>query len=69
MHRFGAEYFGEEFHGEDEKEHDESRLVWLREELGWVIVVLRKENVYGHDQDAEARLLRGAREAGMLPAA
>ena len=69
VHRFGAEYFGEEFHGEDEKEHDESRLVWLREELGWVIVVLRKENVYGHDQDAEARLLRGAREAGMLPAA
>ena len=68
-HQFGAEYFGEEFHGEDQAAHDESRLAWLREERGWVIVVLRKQNVYGHDQDAEGLLLQGARAAGLLPAA
>ncbi len=66
--RLGAEYFGEEFHGEAEEEHDGNRLAWLRTELGWVIVVVRKHNVYGRDQDVDALLIAGAREAGLLPA-
>ena len=66
--RLGAEYFGEEFHGEDDEEHDDNRLAWLRTELGWVIVVVRKHNVYGRDQDVDGLLIAGAREAGLLPA-
>ena len=65
--KLGAEYFGEEFHDEDEEEHDEARLRWLRDELGWVIVVVRKHHVYGRDQDVDALLVAAAREAGLLP--
>lgn len=67
-HRFGAEYFGEDFHGEDEAEHDEARLSWLRDELGWTVVVARRHNVYGHRQDVDGLLVAGARQAGVLPA-
>lgn len=57
--RFAAEYDGEAFHGEDQREHDEQRRDWIRNELGWTLVVLRRDNVHGHGQDAEA-LLREA---------
>jgi hypothetical protein len=49
--KFGAEYFGEEFHGEDRREHDEGRLEWLQEVDAWTLVVARKHNVYGPQQD------------------
>lgn len=65
-HRFGAEYFGAAYHGPEEAAHDEARLAWIRHELGWIIVVLRRDNVYGPDQDAEGLLLAGARAAGLL---
>ena len=64
--RLGAEYFGEEFHGEDDEEHDETRLTWLRDERDWVIVVARKHNVYGRDQDIDGLLIAAAQEAGLL---
>jgi hypothetical protein len=67
-HRFGAEYFGEDFHGVDDAEHDEARLSWLRDELGWTVVVARRHNVYGHEQDVDGLLVAGARQAGILPA-
>ena len=60
-------YFGEEFHDADAEVHDEARLRWLRDELGWVIVVVRKHNVHGRDQDVDALLVAAAREAGLLP--
>ena len=65
-HRLGAEYFGEEFHGPADLQHDEDRLTWLRDERGWVIVVARKHNVYGHDQDVEGPLAAAARQVGLL---
>ena len=49
--KFGAEYFGEEFHGVDRREHDERRLDWLRDVDDWTLVVARKNNVYGRQQD------------------
>jgi hypothetical protein len=63
----GAEYFGEDFHGEDVADHDEARLAWLRKELGWTIVVARKHNVYGRNQDVDGLLVAAARQVGLLP--
>jgi len=63
--RFGAEYDGEEFHGEEDREHDEARREWLRRHHGWIIVVARRDNVFGRAQDVD-RLLRAAYEC--LPA-
>ena len=60
--RFAAEYDGEEFHGEDERKHDDDRRGWSRDEHGWVIVVGRKRNVYGHDQDIDRLLLQAWHE-------
>lgn len=54
--RTGAEYDGVLWHGDEQHAHDEARRLWLREEAGWHIVVLRRDNVYGRDQDAIARL-------------
>jgi hypothetical protein len=53
---FGAEYDGEKFHGEDKAAHDASRRVWLRDEAGWTIIVFRKRDVYGRQQNAAYRL-------------
>ncbi len=49
--RFGAEYFGEEFHGQDREEHDLARIDWLEQEGDWTVVVARKHNIYGRQQD------------------
>ena len=56
---FGAEYDGEEFHGQDAHDHDESRRRWLREERDWTIEVVRKQNVYGREQDIHQILRTG----------
>lgn len=56
---FGAEYDGEEFHDDGAVEHDADRRDWCRREHGWIILVFRKANVYGRDQDAD-RILRRA---------
>lgn len=63
--RLGAEYFGEEFHGPDQDRHDAHRLEWLREELDWVIVVARRDNVYGFHQDVDGLLAAAARRVGL----
>lgn len=55
--KFGGEYDGEEFHGPAQQPHDECRRGWARVEQGWVIVVGRRRNVYGRQQDIE-HLLR-----------
>ena len=64
--KLGAEYFGEQFHGPADLQHDEDPLTWLRDERGWVIVVARKHNVYGHDQDVEGLLAAAARQVGLF---
>ena len=60
---FGAEYFGEQFHGEDRHDHDRDRLGWLRDESEWTLVVARKHNVYGPQQDIVELLNTGWRLA------
>ena len=60
--RYGAEYFGEQFHAEEHREHDESRLAWLRSR-GWCIDVFTREHVYGDDLAAGAMLRAGFHRA------
>ncbi len=59
--RFGAEYDGADFHGPDEEQHDRQRRDWCQREENWTILVFRRDNVYGRDQDAD-RVLRRAWE-------
>lgn len=56
---YGAEYFGEAFHAADQREHDEARLAWLREERGWHMDVFTRVDVYGAELRACERLRRG----------
>ncbi len=55
---FGAEYDGEEFHDETTAQHDSGRRAWCRGEHGWTILVFKKSNVHGRDQDADVILRR-----------
>lgn len=61
--RFAAEYDGQAHHTDADREHDEARRDWIRRERGWVVVVIRKENVSGAAADVERRLIEGVREA------
>ena len=62
--RFAAEYDGEEFHTSDEdREHDEGRRQWIRENRGWIVEVLRRHNVFGPRRDVEAILTEGIHRA------
>ncbi|MEP9364492.1 hypothetical protein ABLE68_16115 [Nocardioides sp. CN2-186] len=61
--RFAAEYDGEEWHGPDRQIHDDERRDWLRRQ-GWVIVALRRSQVFGQQQDAE-RILRDGYAAAL----
>jgi hypothetical protein len=62
--RFAAEYDGEEFHSSDEdREHDEGRRQWIREQRGWIVEVLRRKNVFGARRDVETILSRGIDKA------
>jgi very-short-patch-repair endonuclease len=63
-HRLAAEYDGAEFHGEDEREHDEDRRRWMSTNRAWVIVVVRKENLFGRRQDVHL-LLRAGHESAL----
>lgn len=64
--RFGAEYDGAEFHGDDRREHDERRRAWLAEGEGWDIVVVRRENLFGHGRNIDQVLRQAARRHGLL---
>lgn len=62
--RFSVEYDGEEFHSTNEDlVHDERRREWIRRERGWLIVPVRKHNVFGATRDIEGILYEGVREA------
>jgi hypothetical protein len=61
--RLAAEYDGEEFHGEEHQDHDEARREWAREHEHWTIVVARRHNLHGRDQDIERLLRQGNRDA------
>jgi hypothetical protein len=46
--RYAAEYDGVEFHSsKEDKERDAFRRGWLRDEDGWVIDVLERDDLYG----------------------
>lgn len=61
--RLAAEYDGEEFHGEEQRGRDEYRREWARQQLGWTIVVARRHNLYGREQNIESLLLDANRQA------
>ena len=60
--RYAAEYDGAEFHGSDHEEHDRRRREKLRN-LGWIVDVFRREDVFGPKQNAGDRLREGAGRA------
>jgi len=57
--RFAVEYDGEAFHGDDRRKHDRVRREWIEKQHNWVVLVLRRHNVFGHEQDA-IELIRAA---------
>ncbi len=62
--RFACEYDGAEFHSSDEdREHDRARRAWIEENRGWIIEVVRKENVFGPTRDVERILYDGIARA------
>jgi hypothetical protein len=62
---YAVEYDGEEWHRRtpEQRERDCKRRTWLREERGWMIDPVTKENVFGHDRDIEGIMLNGVRNA------
>ena len=48
--RFAVEYDGEEWHRRtpEQRARDRKRRTWLRDERGWIIEPVTKENVFGH---------------------
>lgn len=44
-------------------ERDRARRAWLRDEQGWMIEPVTKENVFGPQRDIEAIVLTGLRNA------
>jgi hypothetical protein len=62
--RFACEYDGAEFHSSDEqREHDRRRRAWITQNRGWIIEVVRKENVFGPTRDVERILYEGIARA------
>ena len=62
--RYAAEYDGEEFHtSPEQKEHDAERREAVEQELGWVIDVFVKKDVFGQHADVDSRLGRGLVQA------
>ena len=63
--RYAVEYDGEEWHlrTPEQRERDRKRRTWLREEKGWIIDPVTKQNVFGRGRDIEGILMNGVREA------
>ena len=63
--RYAAEYDGEEWHQRtpEQSARDARRRSWMREERGWIIDVVTKDNLFGRTRDIEGILLKGVREA------
>lgn len=62
--RLAAEYDGPEFHGADRADHDQARRSWATDTDRWTIVVARKHNIHGRDQDIHV-LLRQANQRAL----
>jgi hypothetical protein len=61
--RYAAEYDGAEWHTDpQQRRHDRTRRDSVRSE-DWVVDAFVAENLFGRQQDAEARLVAGAAEA------
>lgn len=57
--RFAAEYDGEEWHSTPEHlTHDRERRADVTDETDWIVVPLRKQNLFGPTQDVEVVLRR-----------
>ena len=67
--RFAVEYDGEEWHRRtaEQREHDHRRRTWLREERGWIVEPVGKDNVFGQHQDIESILRGGHTRARRRP--
>lgn len=62
--QFGAEYDGVEWHDTPEQiERDRQRRTDVSERGNWHVVALRKENLFGQQQDAHKILVTGVAEA------
>jgi hypothetical protein len=63
--RYAAEYDGEEWHlrTPDQSARDSRRRGWLRQERGWTIDPVTKDNLFGRTRDIEGILLNGVRDA------
>jgi hypothetical protein len=57
------EYDGEEFHGDDRQSHDDARRTWIEENSPWMVRVVRRENIFGRNQDFHLLLPRWLAEA------
>ena len=62
---YAVEYDGEEWHRRtpQQRERDRKRRTWLRQERGWMIDPVTKENVFGRRRDIESILVNGVRNA------
>jgi hypothetical protein len=60
---FAVEYDGREFHGPARASHDESRRRWITDNTPWMVRVVRRENIFGSDQDFDQLLPRWIAEA------
>jgi hypothetical protein len=63
--RSAFEYDGEEWHdrNDEQREHDESRRGYLRDEEGWMIEPVTKANIWGPQRDIEGLLVAKISEA------
>ncbi|MBD8869129.1 type IV toxin-antitoxin system AbiEi family antitoxin domain-containing protein [Nocardioides donggukensis] len=66
--RYAAEYDGAEWHGPDRRAHDQERRRYLAEQEGYLIDVLRAENIHGPHQNAELVLRAGIARVRKLAA-
>jgi hypothetical protein len=63
--RYAAEYDGEEWHlrTPEQSARDVRRRTWMRDERGWIIDAVTKDNLFGRTRDIEGILLKGVRDA------
>lgn len=61
--KYAVEYDGEDFHGEEDEPHDRQRRAWIRRRHGWIIDVVRKENLFGVHGDVEGIIISGIEAA------
>lgn len=62
---FAVEYDGEQWHRRtpEQRARDRKRRDWLRDERGWIIEPVTKDNVFGPHRDIESIISKGVREA------